>query len=112
MEGFRNGLKNFGLLIARLGVGGILLLHGWQHWRAGVPELVESYTAVGAPYPEVAGWATVIFELVAGIFLIVGAHCAASASAASCAAISARPAVVQSCDTVPRNAAKSVKSRA
>ena len=73
MEGFRNGLKNFGLLIARLGVGGILLLHGWQHWRAGVPQLVESYTAVGAPYPEVAGWATVIFELVAGIFLIVGA---------------------------------------
>ena len=72
MEGFRNGLKNVGLLIARLGVGGILLIHGWQHWQAGVSRLVETYTAVGAPYPEVGAWATIIFELVAGIFLIVG----------------------------------------
>ena len=73
MEGFRNGLKNVGLLIARLGVGGILLIHGWQHWQAGVSRLVETYTAVGAPYPEVGAWATIIFELVGGIFLIVGA---------------------------------------
>lgn len=73
MDGFRNGLQSFGLLIARLGLGGILLLHGWLHWRVGVPRFVESLTAVGAPYPQIAAWATIIFELVAGIFLIVGA---------------------------------------
>ena len=73
MDGFRNGLQSFGLLIARLGLGGILLLHGWLHWRVGVPRLVETYISVGAPYAQIAAWATIIFELVAGIFLIVGA---------------------------------------
>jgi putative oxidoreductase len=73
MDGFRNGLQSFGLLIARLGLGGILLLHGWLHWRVGVPRYVETLTAVGAPYAQIAAWATIIFELVAGIFLIVGA---------------------------------------
>ena len=73
MDGFRNGLQSFGLLIARLGLGGILLLHGWLHWRVGVPRLVETFTSVGAPYAQIAAWATIIFELVAGIFLIVGA---------------------------------------
>jgi putative oxidoreductase len=73
MDGFRNGLQSFGLLIARLGLGGILLLHGWLHWRVGVPRYVETLTAVGAPYAQIAAWATIIFELVGGIFLIVGA---------------------------------------
>src|SRR3712207_8172239 len=35
--------------------------------------LFRSYTEVGAPYADVAAWATIIFELVGGVFLIVGA---------------------------------------
>lgn len=68
-------LQSFGLLIARLGVGGILLLHGITHWTGanqGVGALTAHYTAAGAPYAGVAAWATIIFELVGGVFLIVG----------------------------------------
>ena len=76
MSGFASFLQSLGLLIARLGVGGILLLHGITHWTGanqGVANLTVRYSQVGAPYPEVAAWATIIFELVGGVFLIVGA---------------------------------------
>ena len=76
MSGFASFLQSLGLLIARLGVGGILLLHGITHWTGanqGVANLTIRYSQVGAPYPEVAAWATIIFELVGGVFLIVGA---------------------------------------
>jgi putative oxidoreductase len=76
MSGFASFLQSIGLLIARLGVGGILLLHGITHWTGanqGVANLTTRYAEVGAPYPQVAAWATIIFELVGGVFLIVGA---------------------------------------
>jgi putative oxidoreductase len=76
MSGFASFLQSIGLLIARLGVGGILLLHGITHWTGanqGVANLTTRYAQVGAPYAEVAAWATIIFELVGGVFLIVGA---------------------------------------
>lgn len=69
-------LQSFGLLVARLGTGGILLLHGITHWTGanqGVAAMRDRFAAVGAPYADVAAWATVIFELVGGVFLIVGA---------------------------------------
>ena len=76
MSGFASFLQSLGLLIARLGVGGILLLHGITHWTGanqGVANLTNRYAQVGAPYAEAAAWATIIFELVGGVFLIVGA---------------------------------------
>jgi putative oxidoreductase len=76
MSGFANFLQSLGLLIARLGTGGILLLHGITHWTGanqGVANLTNRYAQVGAPYAEVAAWATIIFELVGGVLLIVGA---------------------------------------
>jgi putative oxidoreductase len=76
MSGFASFLQSIGLLIARLGVGGILLLHGITHWTGanqGVASVTNRYAQVGAPYAEVAAWATIIFELVGGVLLIVGA---------------------------------------
>ena len=76
MSGFASFLQSLGLLIARLGTGGILLLHGITHWTGanqGVANLTNRYAQVGAPYAEVAAWATIIFGLVGGVFLIVGA---------------------------------------
>ena len=76
MSGFASFLQSLGLLIARLGTGGILLLHGITHWTGanqGVANLTNRYAQVGAPYAEVAAWATIVFELVGGVFLIVGA---------------------------------------
>jgi putative oxidoreductase len=76
MSGFASFLQSLILLIARLGVGGILLLHGITHWTGanqGVAHLTARFAQVGAPYAEAAAWATIIFELVGGVFLIVGA---------------------------------------
>ena len=76
MSGFASFLQSLGLLVARLGTGGILLLHGITHWTGtnqGVANLTTRYAQVGAPYAEAAAWATIIFELVGGVFLIVGA---------------------------------------
>ena len=67
-------LQSLGLLIARLGLGGILLLHGWTRWRTqGIARQVEYLNQFGTPYPEVAAWGAVVLELVGGVFLIVGA---------------------------------------
>src|SRR3954469_10617322 len=44
MSGFWSFVKSFGLLIARLGLGGILLLHGWLRWNAGVQTQIDYLT--------------------------------------------------------------------
>ena len=73
MASFLSFLQNFGLLVARLGLGGILLLHGWMRWNAGVQEQIAYLTQFRAPYAEVAAWGSIIFEFVGGALLIVGA---------------------------------------
>ncbi len=73
MSSFLNFLQSFGLLIARLGLGGILLLHGWMRWNAGVQRQIDYLTQVRTPYAEVAAWGAIMFELIGGVLLIVGA---------------------------------------
>jgi putative oxidoreductase len=73
MSSFLNFLQSFGLLIARLGLGGILLLHGWMRWNAGVQRQIDYLTKFHTPYAEVAAWGAIIFELIGGVLLIVGA---------------------------------------
>jgi putative oxidoreductase len=73
MASFLSFLQNFGLLVARLGLGGILLLHGWMRWNAGVQEQIDYLTQFRIPYAEVAAWGSIIFEFVGGALLIVGA---------------------------------------
>jgi putative oxidoreductase len=73
MSSFLNFLQNFGLLIARLGLGGILLLHGWMRWNAGIQRQIDYLTQFRTPYVEVAAWGAIIFELIGGVLLIVGA---------------------------------------
>jgi putative oxidoreductase len=73
MSSFLTFLQNFGLLVARLGLGGILLLHGLMRWNAGVQSQIDYLAQFRTPYAEVAAWGAIIFELVGGLFLIVGA---------------------------------------
>jgi putative oxidoreductase len=73
MASFLSFLQSFGLLVVRLGLGGILLLHGWMRWNAGIQEQINYLTQFRAPYAEVAAWGSIIFELVGGVLLIVGA---------------------------------------
>ena len=73
MSSFLKFLQSFGLLVVRLGLGGILLLHGWIRWNAGVQKQIDYLTQFRTPYAEVAAWGAIIFELVGGVLLIVGA---------------------------------------
>jgi putative oxidoreductase len=73
MASFLSFLKSLGLLLARLGLGGILLLHGWMRWNAGVQKQIDYLTQFRTPYADVAAWGAIIFELVGGALLIVGA---------------------------------------
>jgi putative oxidoreductase len=73
MASFLSFLKSLGLLLARLGLGGILLLHGWMRWNAGVQKQIDYPIQFRTPYAEVAAWGAIIFELVGGVLLIVGA---------------------------------------
>src|SRR4029453_8912722 len=73
MASFLRFLQNLGLLLARLGLGSILLMPGWSGLTRGGPEKINSLTQFRAPYAEVAAWGSIIFELVGGGLLIVGA---------------------------------------
>src|SRR4029450_8186397 len=71
MASFVRVLQNLGLLLARLGLGAILLMHGWMRWNAGVQEQINYLTQFRTPYAEVVAWGAIIFELVGGVLLIV-----------------------------------------
>jgi putative oxidoreductase len=73
MTTFLQGLRGAALLLVRIGLGAILVLHGWNHWRLqGAQRQIDYLTQLHAPYPTVAAWAGIVFEFVGGLFLIVG----------------------------------------
>jgi putative oxidoreductase len=73
MTKFVQGLRGVALLLVRVGLGAILVLHGWTHWQLQGPQRQINYlTVLHAPYPLAATWAGIVFEFVGGLFLIVG----------------------------------------
>lgn len=67
-------IRDLVLLITRIGLGLILVAHGWRRWQVqGVQRQIDYISQFGTPYPTVTAWSAVILELVGGIFLIVGA---------------------------------------
>ena len=73
MSRFLSFWRSVALLVARLGLGGILLLHGAARYRAGMASQAEYLTQFSTPYPEIAAYGATTFEIVGGIFLILGA---------------------------------------
>lgn len=74
MARFVSIMQSFGLLVARIVLGVILLLHGWNRWQTeGVQKQLDYLAQFNTPYPQVAVWGAIIFEMVGGVFLIVGA---------------------------------------
>jgi putative oxidoreductase len=73
MAGFLRFLQSLGLLLARLGLGAILLMHGWMRWNTGVQTQINYLAQFHTPYAKVAAWGAIIFELIGGLLLIVGA---------------------------------------
>ena len=67
-------LRDIVLLISRIGLGAILIVHGWRRWQVVGPQSQVDYLSqFSTPYPQVVVWVTIILELVGGLFFIVGA---------------------------------------
>jgi putative oxidoreductase len=67
-------LRDLALLLARVGLGAILIMHGWRRWQTqGIQQQIDYLQQFGTPYPTVAGWGSILLELGGGMFLIVGA---------------------------------------
>jgi putative oxidoreductase len=63
-------LRDIALLIARVGLGAILIAHGWRRWQEqGIQQQIDYVAQFGTPYPSVAAWGAVLLELVGGVFL-------------------------------------------
>jgi len=67
-------VRDLALLLARIGLGGILIAHGWRRWQEqGIAQQIDYLTQFGTPFPTVAAWGAVLLELIGGVFLLVGA---------------------------------------
>ncbi len=61
------------LLLARLGLGGVLIAHGWQkHDEQGVSDTAAGFDAMGIPFPEAAAHYATYVELLGGALLVIG----------------------------------------
>ena len=73
MSRFVSFWRSFALLVARLGLGGIMILHGAHRYQAGISSQVAYLTQFSTPYPKIAAYGATSFEIAGGIFLILGA---------------------------------------
>lgn len=73
MSRFLSFWRSFALLVARLGLGGILLLHGAHRYQVGIASQIDYLTQFSTPYPKIAAYGATSFEIAGGIFLILGA---------------------------------------
>lgn len=68
-----NHLKDLVLLIARVGVGVVLIAHGWEKVNTvGMPETVAGFTGMGVPAPQVSAYVAMVIELVGGVAILLG----------------------------------------
>lgn len=73
MTGFMHVLRDIALLAARLVLGTVMVLHGWQRWQIeGIGRQVEIFTQAGVPSPTIFAWGSTILELAGGLLLVFG----------------------------------------
>ncbi|MVA75316.1 DoxX family membrane protein [Auraticoccus sp. F435] len=73
MSSFVRVVRDLVLLVGRLVLGGLAVRQGWHRWQVeGVDAQTSALAAAGVPYPEVAGWAVTMVELVGGVLLLFG----------------------------------------
>lgn len=69
---FLHGMRSFGLLALRIGVGTAFALHGWEKWQNGPENVAGFFGSLGIPAPEIMAWVVIATELVGGVMLIFG----------------------------------------
>ncbi len=72
MRAVRRDLQAGLLLLARILTGGLMVLHGWARWHAGIDVQIALLKGFGLPWPTIAAWATVGLELLGGAALALG----------------------------------------
>ncbi|MEV8632705.1 DoxX family protein [Streptosporangium sp. NPDC051023] len=67
-------IRPIALLLARIGIGAIFLVHGWQKFTTmGIAGTTGFFQQLGIPLPGVAAPVVAVVEVVGGIALILGA---------------------------------------
>ena len=70
-----NVIRDLALLLARVGLGGAMVIHGWLRWQypgQGIQQQINYLNQFEAPYANIAATANIALELVGGVFLIAG----------------------------------------
>ncbi|MER7081171.1 putative oxidoreductase [Saccharopolyspora kobensis] len=66
-------VRDFFAFIGRLGIGIILIAHGWQKLvDYGIGAVAGGFAEMNIPLPQLAAWFTALVELVGGAFFILG----------------------------------------
>lgn len=74
MARFLQVVRDLALLLARVGLGWVLIMHGIRRWQdQGIDSQIAYLKQFATPFPTYAAWGGTLLELVGGIFLIVGA---------------------------------------
>lgn len=61
------------LLLARLGLGGVLIAHGWQKLdQMGIEGTTAFFESLGIPLPQVAAYTAIGVELIGGGLIVLG----------------------------------------
>jgi putative oxidoreductase len=66
-------LQRWAPIPLRLIVGYGFMAHGYAKILKGPERFVDILHVIGVPAPELMGWATIIFELVGGLAILIGA---------------------------------------
>ncbi|KAA5834358.1 DoxX family protein [Saccharopolyspora hirsuta] len=68
-----HAVRDFFAFIGRLGIGIVLIAHGWQKLvDYGMGAVADSFAQMNIPLPQLSAWFTALVELVGGAFLILG----------------------------------------
>jgi len=64
--------RDVGLLLARVVVGVVFVVHGWQKWSAGIGGTQDGFAGMGVPLADVSAVLLATLEVVGGALLVVG----------------------------------------
>ena len=73
MKAFIRVLQDIALMLTRIVMGVVMVTHGWHRWQnEGITEEANILERVGIPDPALMVWLLIGFEVIGGIFLILG----------------------------------------
>jgi putative oxidoreductase len=73
MDSQRSPRRDLGLLIVRVGLGVVMIAHGWQKYALNTLDGTrQGFTQLGVPFPELAAPGVTALEIFGGAAIILG----------------------------------------